>query len=187
MGTFPDDMNWFILPLNPEPWAVGPLSVGRRAGKPFPIMGRNQQLYRYQEAVREELLRQRAIVLELDDEVDAYELVLMFHQVLESYQTQSGRTVHDKEADLTNLVKATEDAIQGVLIENDRAVRKCTSYVERSAASNATPYIVIGVAPYVGIDPGELPSEVWAGVDMMMAEQRAEKHTVVHLPDRDIF
>lgn len=180
-------MNWFVVPLNPEPWAVGPLSVGRRNGRPFPMMGRNQQLYHYQEAVRGELERQRAELLALNDEVDGYELVFMFHQVLETWTSQSGRASQDKEADLTNLVKATEDAIQGVLIENDRAVRKQTNYVERSLAG-ATPYVVIGVAPYIGINPNEFPAEVWEGVDRAVAEQRHEADAVVvHLPDRDIF
>lgn len=190
MGTFPDNMKWYVLPLNPEQWAVGPLSVGRKNGKPFPIMGRNQQLHHYQEAVKSELRRQRAEMVPLDPTSlnDAYELVFVFHQVLESWTSTSGRKSSDKEADLTNLVKATEDAIQGVLIENDRAVRKHTNFVERSSVEGTTPYVVIGVALYWGIDPSDFPVEIWEGVDLAVAEHRqAESAEVVYLPDRDIF
>ena len=187
MSTFPDSMDWYVLPLNPEPWAVGPLSVGRRHGKPFPQMGRNQQLHNYKEAVREALKRQRAEMVEWKHgDVDGYELVFLFNQVLESYQAASGRTVHDKEADLTNLVKATEDAIQGVLIHNDKMVRKQTNYVERSVVGSV-PYVVIGVAPYIGIDPNEFPAEVWEGVDLAVAEHRTDNTITVLLPEQDVF
>jgi hypothetical protein len=45
---------WYVVHVNPEPWAVGPLDLGRRGGKVYATMGQNQQLAAYQEAVREE-------------------------------------------------------------------------------------------------------------------------------------
>lgn len=175
MGTLAE-LTWYVLPLNPEPWAVGPLSVGRgKGGKFFPRMGANQQLVNYQEAVRSELRRQRAEMIELGEGYNAYELVFVFHQVLYKYMTGSGRTSQQKQADLTNLVKATEDALQGILISNDTLVEKQTNYVQRSEG-DAVPYVIIGVGPYLAINPNEFPPEVWDGVDLAVAEHRKMTH-----------
>lgn len=107
----PDNERWFALDINPEPWAVGPLDLIRRGGKLAPTMGRNQQLHMYQQAVKEELAEKYA-------EVGAapfppgYTLSFFFWR-----DTQKGNY-----ADATNLMKATEDALQGVLLTNDREV-----------------------------------------------------------------
>lgn len=196
METF-KELSWYVLPLNPEPWAVGPLSVSRgQGGRFFPRMGQNQQLASYQEAVRSELRRQRATMVELGEGYYAYELVFMFHQVLAKYITASGRKSQQKAADLTNLTKATEDAIQGILISNDKLVEKSTLYVQRSEAENAVPFVAIGVGPYLGLNPSELPVEVWDKVDLATIEHRKMTHggrEVVNLhlihgvgPDEDL-
>lgn len=183
MGMF-DELTWHVLQLNPEPWAVGPLSVARgKGGKFFPRMGANQQLVSYQEAVRAELKRQQAeMVRGPFGEYDAYELVFMFHQVLAKYLTASGRQSQQKQADLTNLTKATEDAIQGILIPNDTLVEKSTLYVQRSEVEDAVPYVIIGVGQYLGINPNELPPEVWDKVDLAVIE-----HRKLRLGDREVM
>lgn len=105
---------WFCVGINPEPWAVGPLSVGRRRGGLFPIMGQNAQLAAYQEAVREELgdgyepLKGR------------YKIRFYFWRNQADYKTSSGKSHRKHIADATNMQKALEDALQGVLFENDR-------------------------------------------------------------------
>lgn len=167
------ELKWYVLPLNPEPWAVGPLSVGRgRGGQYYPKMGANQQLVSYQNAVRSELQRQRAEMVELGEGYYAYELAFVFHQVLTKYVTPKGRNSQQKPGDLTNLVKATEDAIQGILIDNDTHVEKITSHVSRSEDEKAVPYVLIGAGPYLGINPNDIPREVWEGVDLAVAEHR---------------
>jgi len=179
------DMQWYVLGLNAEPWRVGPLGVGRtKAKKLFPYVGRDQQLYAYQEAVKMGLnhLYPNAPLL---PEVEV-ELVFYFHHVLEEYETASGRKTRDNEADLTNLVKATEDAIQGVLIRNDRLVMKQTNYLRRTDADGATPYIVIGVAPYAGENPDEFPDEVWQAADILALEQKRDQVPNL-LPDQEVF
>lgn len=187
-------MRWHVLPLNPEAWRVPPMTAARgRAGKGMYVKaGRDQQLYNYQAAVQEELARQQAELHFLQPHDLGYELVFYFHHVLEEYETASGRKARDKEADLTNLVKATEDAIQGVLIDNDKNVMKQTNYLERAYVTSATlqpaPYIAIGVARYLGHNPNELPSEVWDKVDLMLNEGRAVRQPeVVQLPPQDVF
>lgn len=108
-------MRWIVLHLNPEPWAVGPVQVGRSAGKMHGTIGRNAQLAAFQEAVREELGEQPL----LEGKVA---LELYFWRRRDAYKTDNEKMHRKHEADLTNLQKATEDALQGVLFANDRDV-----------------------------------------------------------------
>lgn len=102
---------WYALNLNPEPWAVGPLTVIRRDGKLIPTMGRNQQLDTYKRAIRDELETKYPHSLSALLEPE-YVLDFFFWR-----NTQGGNY-----ADGTNLMKATEDALQGILIYNDSQV-----------------------------------------------------------------
>jgi hypothetical protein len=111
---------WYILPINPDPWAIGPLGVGKRNGKYFPYVGRNNQLYSYQQAIKEELVSQNARLLP----EGKYELEFFFWRRLDSHA--SGKKHY---ADVTNLQKATEDALQGVLFDNDRDVVNVNSWI----------------------------------------------------------
>ena len=43
---------WLVLPLNPEPWRVGPVGVTRKNGLRG-FVGKDAQLEAYKEAVRE--------------------------------------------------------------------------------------------------------------------------------------
>lgn len=111
MRSLAENERWYALNINPEPWAVGPLDLLRRGGKLAPTMGRNVQLHMYQQAVKEELARKYAEV-GAAPLVPGYALSFFFWR-----DTQKGNY-----ADTTNLTKATEDALQGVLITNDREV-----------------------------------------------------------------
>lgn len=108
-------MSWFVLDVNPEPWAVGPLGVGRKNGRTYPYVGQNAQLAAYQSAVREALGPQVQIEGDLD-------ISFFFWRNLVTYKTQAGRDHRKHHADVTNMQKATEDALQGVLFDNDKYV-----------------------------------------------------------------
>lgn len=152
---------YFVLALNPEPWAVGSLGVNRRGAKSFPYIGPNQKLQAYQEAVREALAG-KAVLTEGEVEVR-----LMVWRRIENLKVYSGRDRKAKTSDATNIQKATEDAIQNLLIENDRQVRRISiEVVEQSETTN--PCIVINVRPY---QEGEvaLPSSVWDEIDIVMS------------------
>jgi hypothetical protein len=110
-------MRWYRVDVNPEPWAVGPLGVGRRNGKPYPYVGPNMQLKAYQEAVKEEILTQDPAMVE-----GGLSLIFVFWRQVE-------RDLAKNYADVTNLQKATEDAVQGILYENDRATRYVQSFM----------------------------------------------------------
>lgn len=126
-------MNWYSVDINPEPWAIGPLGTGRRGGKIWAYIGQNQQLKTYQEAVAEEVGEQPLL------EGDIYLLFLFWRQVLSE---------HNKNyADVTNLQKSTEDALQGVLYKNDRATRRVTSLL-MAQGPDVEGRVIIGIEQY---------------------------------------
>lgn len=118
-------MSWYVLDINPEPWAVGPLGVGRKNGKVYPYVGPNQQLISYQQAVKEEL---ESLDGRLYIKCD-FELNFWFWRNIASHLTPSGRKASANYADTTNLQKATEDALQGVLFSNDRNCKSVSSEI----------------------------------------------------------
>jgi hypothetical protein len=115
-----DNVIWYQFHVNPEPWAVGPVSVGRKAGKMIPIVGRNQQMEAYKEAIREEFAMRYP-----GDKIlpGQYSLDFFFWRRLDAGVT-AGRDRRQHQADGTNLMKATEDALQGLIIDNDRNVMR---------------------------------------------------------------
>lgn len=117
---------WFVLGVNPEPWGVGPLDVIRRGGRLTPTMGRNQQLDAYKEAVREELSLRYGASLPVPA---GYELDFYFWRHRADYITPQAQKARKNEVDATNLQKATEDALQGILIGNDRDVIRVRSTI----------------------------------------------------------
>src|SRR6478609_2923648 len=105
----------YALSINPQQWAVGPLSVGKKNGKAFPIMGRNQELHAYQESIRELLGKFSPVKFE----PGFIQLKFWFWRRLDTYEGSS-RKVTGNAVDATNMQKALEDALQGVLFDNDR-------------------------------------------------------------------
>ena len=151
------NVRWFILKLNAEPWAVGNLGIGRRGKTPYPYLSPNQKLQAYQEAVREEL--DGAGILEGEVEVK-----LFIWRKLETAKVMGGRDRKAKTSDATNIQKATEDAIQGILIQNDRNVRKVSTEIV-AQDDKTEPCIVIQVGPYEPFNPDSIPEVVWGDID----------------------
>lgn len=111
---------WILLDVNPEPWAIGPVGSARRGGKLTSYVGRNAQVHAYEQAIKEAVLDQ----LPKDFEMFEGKITLEFYFWREraEYVTPQARTHRKHEADVTNLQKATEDALQGVLFKNDKDV-----------------------------------------------------------------
>lgn len=148
---------WFILSINPEPWAVGSLAVGRRDGKVYPYIGPNAQLVAYQEAIREELGD--------DHELTSGDLKIRFYfwRQLSAYTTTSGRSHRKHQTDTTNLQKALEDALQGILFKNDRAVKDIRSVIV-DQGQNVVPKIVISID--TAFDAlAEIPGPIWLEIE----------------------
>lgn len=143
-------MRFYVLDVNPEPWAIGDLYIGRRNGKLYPGVGQNSQLAAYKEAVREALLELEPRKLNGDIWLEFW-----FWRRLERYQTETidgkSRTVQKNKPDVTNLVKATEDACQGVLFDNDRATTHSEGTMVQ-AGPDVHGAVIIGIKADTGLD-----------------------------------
>lgn len=142
-------IHWFSLDVNPDPWAIGPLGVGRRNGKLYPYVGKNAQMDAYKQTVKELLVDSRPLP------EGEYTLTFYFWRRLDSHE--SGRK---HQADATNLIKATEDALQGMLFDNDRAVRDVRGVIVEQHAE-ARPFVVVKAEMWEGFDPTQIPDHIW--------------------------
>jgi Holliday junction resolvase RusA-like endonuclease len=151
--------HWYVLHgMNPEPWAIGPISVGRnKTGKMYPIVGQNTQLRSFQNAVKE-AIADAAVMID-----GPLELRFYFWRRLDSYQGARIK-ITKNEVDATNMQKATEDALQDLITPNDKLVHRIlTTIVEQG--TEVDPKIVIFAAPWGALDPSEIPNEVWERID----------------------
>lgn len=151
--------HWHVLnEINPEPWAMGPITVINVAkGGRFPKVGQNQQLAHFQDAVRGSIKDAHMI----DGKV---KITFYFWRVRDEYTTPKQRQIRKHEADATNMQKATEDALQGIFFENDRDVSDIRSVIVEQGPE-VEPKIVICVEVWNGFDPDEIPPSVWAQID----------------------
>jgi Holliday junction resolvase RusA-like endonuclease len=124
-------MRYLIRGINPVPWMSPQGSVGRKNGKMFVHMHSPTELKNYQAAVRE--------ALEGAPPVEGDNISLTF------YFWRNARTKHDHQADATNLQKATEDALQGVLFANDRDVQHVQSWIVAQGA-DVEPQILVSIS-----------------------------------------
>lgn len=136
------DPQWFVLDVNPYPWKVPPVSVGRRGGKMFPSFGRDEGLFAYKQSIKEQLARVETHMIP-----GSVALYMWFWRNMPTYTTHQGRTARRHEADTTNLQKATEDALQGILFENDKDVDFVQSYRVMQGQS-VPPMLVLCAAPF---------------------------------------
>ena len=155
----------FVLPINPQPWEVGPLSVGRKGNKVYPIMGKAVELAAYQDAVRDEM-HNRYPEAEMAPLGIYLRVNFYFSRNLGQYLTGTGRKAKDHIADTTNLQKATEDALQGILYKNDNLNTSVFSQVI-GQSSSACPLVIIEI---LEDDRNALPSDI---LMMYIGEQTA--------------
>lgn len=160
-----DNMRWFVLNINPEPWAIGPVGYARRGGKMSAYVGRNAQLDAYKEAVREEIGDGHDMI------EGKVELAMFFWRNRAEYTTPQARQHRKHEADLTNMVKATEDALQGLLFKNDRDTN-CIRAGVVEQGPDVVPRVVIGIRAGQEIPDlvNIIPTHVWEAIDQLQLE-----------------
>lgn len=176
-----NERTWYVLHINPRPWAVGPLSVGRKAGGGvYPKMGRNQELHTYKEALVHTLLEEYPYLREYEKDKNrslygGAEVEMEFHfwHKLETAEVD-GRKITDKAADLTNMVKATEDAVQGLLFNNDIQVRKQTNIIHQQDTVVPEGLVVICIQLFRAPTTDELPPHVWERIDEIVRNANGE-------------
>lgn len=161
---------WLFFEINPEPWAVGPVGYARRGGKMSAYIGRNQQLASFQEAVREELHEQWGDLPPLEGR---FKIDVFFWRKREEYKTPQSRRHRKHEADATNLLKAFEDALQPMLINNDRDNISVTSHIMEQSET-ALPRIILRIEK---IDPEEHVRVLLSGLPASMRKKIAVQIT----------
>lgn len=132
-------MQWYVLSVNPVPWAVGEVGIAaNRPGGRRIYMRPNLDLKTYQEAVREE-------IAEWETTCWAAELhvVFVFQRALDDIVRGKNKS-RAHQADTTNMQKATEDALQGILFSNDNQNRVVTSIIKQQDEL-AEPCVAIGI------------------------------------------
>lgn len=107
---------WYLLRVNPVPWRVGPAGVTKTSkGSYRAYIGREQEVYNYEQAIKDELLKQNPVKF-----TGEIALTCFFWRNMASYTGESGRKNTANKADTTNMFKSTEDACQKILFDNDR-------------------------------------------------------------------
>jgi len=119
---------WYqITGINPEPWT--PALIPRRGA---PVKG--GKLEAYQAAIKEELPLQNGHLTQHEGDLMCWFFV---------YRSSA----FGKQADATNIQKATEDALQDILFGNDRYNRDVRCVIlEQSPTTD--PHIYIMIAPF---------------------------------------
>lgn len=195
------ERNWYVLNVNPRPWAVGPLSAGRNAaGKVYAKMGRNQELHNYEAALAATLLEEYpylreyvdASVLKKFPDLRRYvtgdvslnkgrslfagadvEMEFHFWRKLETAEVD-GKSITDKVVDLTNMVKASEDAMAGLLFNNDSQVRKQTNIIHQQDSDVIEGLVVICIQLFGPAAYEDLPPHVWERIDEIIRASNGE-------------
>jgi hypothetical protein len=149
-------MRYYDLYLNPIQWAIGPLSLKRIKPKPgrppyVPIVGQNVELRSFQDALKQEFGRKYGDAPMLEGDLF---LKFWFWHDRPQFIAKDGSHRQKRQVDATNLQKAAEDGLQGVLFKNDVQVRRVTSeWVEQG--KDVVGRVVIGVGHY---EPEMLPT-----------------------------
>lgn len=133
-------MRIVIKGINPEPWAIGTINC---YGKGKGSMSPNPKVVNYQQAIKEELDGMDRVF----DFPPGWPLDIKFYY---ARSTERGQP-----ADVTNLNKATEDALQGIAFGNDRHNRRVMGEILVQGPDVKDVGIIIVIRPYEG-DPDDI-------------------------------
>lgn len=130
-------MHFITLPnLNPVPWTAPAVNYSMRQ------VYKAAELSAYQNAVKEQLGATETPWLE-----GALRIHFWFWRRLDLGTVVTTRRRRGHDSDATNMQKALEDALQGVLFPNDRDTRSITSEIVEQGP-DVDPGIIIGIEPW---------------------------------------
>lgn len=148
------ETQWYVLDVNPEPWAIGPVGYARHNGKMSAYVGQNKQLDTYKQTIKE-AIADKAVMM--SGKVD---ITFFFWRNRADYKTPQARSHRKHEADATNLQKSTEDALQNILYSNDKDNSHVQAYIIEQGPG-VKGKVVICIKPYVDIVSSLIPADVW--------------------------
>ncbi|USH45048.1 RusA-like resolvase [Gordonia phage Camerico] len=144
----------FAVPLNPEPWKVPPAYGGRnKGGGVYAKFGQDPGNKAFQDAVKEELEIREAYMMAPEYSLD----IFTWRELTQYRKSEKGRLQTKKRSDATNMQKLIEDALKGVVFEDDDTVIDIHTAQVHQAIS-ARPMVVI-------VARGELESGVFGHGD----------------------
>lgn len=134
------DEIWYVVDgVNPEPWESPEGSVARKAGKMYVQMHKPFKLRAFQEDFAQSFKEQ-------NDEwtTSEEEMALTFY-----VWRNVDHLIKANIADATNMQKAIEDALQGILYKNDRQVQDVRTLIV-AQDNDVEPAVVIQIRPWPG-------------------------------------
>lgn len=139
------EARWYkIQGVNPEPWEAAEGSVGRKGGKMYVQFHSTAQMRAYQESIKGSFKLQNPDARMHEGRLDVHFFFWRQIAVIEAYE---GRKPRAHIADVTNLQKSLEDALQGMLYKNDKNnLRVCSEIIEQS--ENTTSFILVRITRY---------------------------------------
>lgn len=135
---------WLLIDgINPEPWTAPEIATGRSGGRIYGRAVKNPGLTAFQEAIKDDLGINYPDFVPFEGDI---QLELFLWRELPAYSTDRGQ-VRKHTSDATNMQKAIEDALQGIVMANDRQVQKITSEIIEQGA-DVEPRILVRVEDY---------------------------------------
>jgi Holliday junction resolvase RusA-like endonuclease len=171
---------WFVLDVNPEPWAIGPVGYRRSGGKMSAYVGQNQQLNAYKEAIKESIGKQDMLTGKVS-------ITFFFWRNRAEYTTPQSRSHRKHEADATNMQKATEDALQGILYGNDKDNMHVESYVVEQGPDVEGKVVIRARSGDGAFDPNIIPDHIWDRIDGLKPQPRLDDDNPWGGKNDDIF
>jgi Holliday junction resolvase RusA-like endonuclease len=138
-------MYYLIEGINAVPWQAPKLGIGRKAGRQYPMSYPVDEMIVYKEAIKEYLY----LKYPQNGPLIARENLLVSFWYWRSLNFGGQRR---NRCDVTNLNKCLEDALQGVLFNNDRDNRIVLGVMMRQDR-DIEPHIVIQVEPIDVVPP----------------------------------
>ena len=132
-----------VLGLNPEPWEPSRAAAVRRKGGGFGVVHHKpKKLALFQEALTDAVQRNPECSVWVPSEGEYLLVRFWLCRTLEASTRDTGRRHRSHQADATNMQKAIEDALQGVLFGNDRDNRHVSTTITEQA-HDVDPWLVI--------------------------------------------
>ena len=139
-----DFYEFHITGINPEPWVAPESAPGRKNGKMFVQVFQSDTVKSFKAAIKEEFVQQNGWWTK---PLDGHLIVEFFlWRVLDQSEAQDRRRRRNW-ADSTNCQKLLEDALQGILYDNDRGNRLVLTHMVEQTATTV-PHVAIRIRPY---------------------------------------
>lgn len=171
---------WYLLELNPVPWTAPQVGTGRKGGRTYVQAYKSQELRTYQAAVKEEIAMQYPEIEPIKGPID---VEFYFWRQLPDYLSVNNVKVRKHQADATNMQKALEDALQGLLFANDRDVRSIHSHII-DQGFETEPQVLIGIRPHLDVG---WPTEVTDALAKLRASTPDPGERPRHATGDDLF